>query len=319
MAAARWWCLLLAAMLAGCLRPLPAPGPVAPAEERPAEVTVSGGEAARTALVAQDDTLYAIARREGVAIRSLIEANGLVPPYTLRPGQALVVPTLPEYEVREGDTIYRISRCTGVDMALLSRLNAIVPPYVISPGQRLRVPPPTRPPECPARRTGVPVVVAPVPPAAVEAPPAVVANAIPAPLPGPPPEPPARGAGRFLWPVEGPLLVAYGPQESGRHNDGINIAAVAGAPVRAAANGVVVYAGNELRGYGNLLLIRHADGWTSAYGHNARLLVGRGAVVSRGQVIAEVGQTGSVSRPQSHFELRRGAEAVDPGRYLARE
>ena len=145
------------------------------------------------------------------------------------------------------------------------------------------------------------------------------ANATPAPLPGPPPQPPARGAERFLWPVEGPLLAAYGPQESGRHNDGINIAAVAGAPVRATANGVVVYAGNELRGYGNLLLIRHANGWTSAYGHNARLLVGRGAVVSRGQVIAEVGQTGSVSRPQSHFELRRGAEAVDPSRYLARQ
>ncbi|MDP6953277.1 MAG: M23 family metallopeptidase, partial [Alphaproteobacteria bacterium] len=132
-------------------------------------------------------------------------------------------------------------------------------------------------------------------------------------------EPPARAGGRFLWPVEGSLLAAYGKQASGRQNDGVNIAAPVGTPVRATENGVVVYAGNELRGYGNLLLVRHADGWTSAYAHNARLLVGRGATVARGQVIAEVGQSGNVTRPQSHFELRRGAEAVDPARHLARE
>jgi murein DD-endopeptidase MepM/ murein hydrolase activator NlpD len=308
----------LAAATAGCLRPWPEAAPAAVERAQPPLVSVTvaeGGEAPpRTVTVAAGDTLYATARREEVAIRSLIEANHLVPPYTLVPGQELVVPTLPEYVVHEGDTVYRISRCTGVDMALLTRTNAIPPPYIISPGQRLRVPPPTRAPECPPRAGAPP----PAPAAVPEPAPAPAARPIPAAVAGPIPEPPPRAEARFLWPVEGRVVSAFGPKEGARHNDGVNIAAPAGAPVRAAENGVVVYAGNELRGYGNLLLIRHADGWTSAYAHNGELLVGRGAVVARGQAIARVGQSGSVAEPQSHFELRKGAGAVDPVAYLAR-
>ena len=106
--------------------------------------------------------------------------------------------------------------------------------------------------------------------------------------------------------------MAFSATDGGTHNDGINIAAPLGTPVRAADNGVVVYAGNELRGFGNLLLVRHADGWVSAYAHCDALLVKRGDQVKRGQVIARVGQSGSVAAPQLHFELRKGAEAVDP-------
>jgi murein DD-endopeptidase MepM/ murein hydrolase activator NlpD len=124
--------------------------------------------------------------------------------------------------------------------------------------------------------------------------------------------PPPRGSGKFLWPVNGKVVSAYGVKEGGQHNDGINIAAPLGTPVRAADNGVVAYAGNELRGFGNLLLIRHADGWVSAYAHCDALLVKRGDQVKRGQVIARVGQTGAVSSPQLHFELRKGGTAVDP-------
>jgi murein DD-endopeptidase MepM/ murein hydrolase activator NlpD len=309
----------LSAAMAGCLRPWPEAAPVALEREQPPQVWVIAAEAGeaplRTVSVAAGDTLYAIARREEVAIRSLIEANRLVPPYTLVPGQMLAVPKLPEYVVREGDTVYRISRCTGVDMALLTRINAIPPPYLISPGQRLRVPPPTRTPECPPRAGAPPPSP---PPAEAAAAPAAAPEAAPVPAASPFPEPPPRAGARFLWPVEGRVLSAFGPKEGARRNDGINIAAPAGAPVRAAENGVVVYAGNELRGYGNLLLIRHAGGWTSAYAHNGELLVGRGAVVERGQVIARVGQSGSVAEPQSHFELRKGAQAVDPVAYLVR-
>jgi murein DD-endopeptidase MepM/ murein hydrolase activator NlpD len=124
--------------------------------------------------------------------------------------------------------------------------------------------------------------------------------------------PPPRGSGKFLWPVNGKLISLYGVKQGGQHNDGINIAAPLGTPVRAADNGVVVYAGNELRGFGNLLLIRHADGWVSAYAHCDALLVKRGDQVKRGQVIARVGQTGAVSSPQLHFELRKSGQAVDP-------
>jgi murein DD-endopeptidase MepM/ murein hydrolase activator NlpD len=119
-----------------------------------------------------------------------------------------------------------------------------------------------------------------------------------------------------LWPVNGHVISHFGPKAGGLHNDGINIAAARGTRVRAAENGVVAYAGNELRGFGNLLLIRHGDGWVSAYAHNDRLLVGRGDSVRRGQAIALVGMTGNVATPQLHFELRRGANPVDPLDYL---
>jgi murein DD-endopeptidase MepM/ murein hydrolase activator NlpD len=126
------------------------------------------------------------------------------------------------------------------------------------------------------------------------------------------PEPVARGSGKFLWPVNGKVVSPFGPKDGGLHNDGINIAAPLGTPVRAADNGVVVYAGNELRGFGNLLLVRHAGGWVSAYAHCDALLVKRGQEVKRGQVIARVGQTGNVAAPQLHFELRKGAQAINP-------
>lgn len=125
-------------------------------------------------------------------------------------------------------------------------------------------------------------------------------------------QPAAHGTGKFLWPVNGKIISPFGVKDGGQHNDGINIAAPLGTPVHAADTGVVVYAGNELRGFGNLLLIRHDNGWVSAYAHCDALLVKRGDTVKRGQVIARVGQSGNVNSPQLHFELRKGAEAVDP-------
>jgi murein DD-endopeptidase MepM/ murein hydrolase activator NlpD len=127
-----------------------------------------------------------------------------------------------------------------------------------------------------------------------------------------PPAPPPRAARSFLWPVRGRVLATYGERGGGLHNDGINIAAAKGTPVHAAENGVVAYAGNEIRGFGNLLLIKHADGFMTAYAHNDALLVQHGDVVRRGQVVARVGQTGNVAQPQLHFEVRKGTQAIDP-------
>ena len=123
--------------------------------------------------------------------------------------------------------------------------------------------------------------------------------------------------GSFLWPIKGKILSSYGPKEGGLFNDGINIGAKEGENVIAAEGGVVVYAGNEIRGFGNLVLIKHANGWMTAYAHNDKLLVTRGQEVKRGQPIAKAGATGSVSTPQVHFELRRGSRPVDPIRYMA--
>jgi murein DD-endopeptidase MepM/ murein hydrolase activator NlpD len=130
------------------------------------------------------------------------------------------------------------------------------------------------------------------------------------------PEAPARDGDGFLWPVRGRVLATYGSGTDGTHNDGINIAAPRGAAVQAADAGVVAYTGNELRGYGNLILIKHANGWISAYAHCDLTLVKRGQKVARGQVIARVGSTGNVGEPQLHFELRRGNRAVDPREFL---
>ena len=116
----------------------------------------------------------------------------------------------------------------------------------------------------------------------------------------------------FMWPHEGRVLARYGQIGDGRRNDGINIAGRRGDPVRAVADGVVAYAGNEIRGFGNLLLIRHADGWISAYAHNDQVLVRMGERVRKGQVVSRVGSTGNVGGPQLHFELRRGDRLVNP-------
>ncbi|NOT40695.1 MAG: peptidoglycan DD-metalloendopeptidase family protein [Alphaproteobacteria bacterium] len=131
--------------------------------------------------------------------------------------------------------------------------------------------------------------------------------------------PAAKSTGRFLWPVQGKVVSNFGRRGTGVHNDGINIAADPNTPVKAADTGTVVYAGNDIDAYGNLLLVRHANGYVTAYAHNKKLLVGRGDTVSRGDTIALVGSTGDVDRPQLHFEIRKGDRAVDPNRYLIRE
>ncbi|MEM6903289.1 MAG: M23 family metallopeptidase, partial [Pseudomonadota bacterium] len=125
--------------------------------------------------------------------------------------------------------------------------------------------------------------------------------------------------GQFTWPLAGRIVSGFGPKGGGRHNDGINIAAPTGTAIRASERGVVAYAGNELRGFGNLLLIRHADGWMTAYAHLERLLIGQGERVEQGATIGTVGSTGSVDQPQLHFEIRRGSKALDPMIYLPRD
>ncbi|CAO3422779.1 peptidoglycan DD-metalloendopeptidase family protein [Azospirillum endophyticum] len=162
----------------------------------------------------------------------------------------------------------------------------------------------------------------PAPAATTPQPQQEVAAAAPPPKPEPKAEvgaPPPRGSARFLWPVKGKLISGFGPKPDGLHNDGLNIAAPKGAAVVAADNGVVAYAGNELRGFGNLLLLKHSDGWITAYAHLDKIEVERGATVKRGQVIARVGQTGGVSSPQLHFELRKGSQAVDPSDQMDRK
>jgi murein DD-endopeptidase MepM/ murein hydrolase activator NlpD len=269
--------------------------------------------------VALGDTVYGVSRRHGVPIRDVIETNRLAPPFTLKVGQELLIPSPRRHVVQPGDTIYGIARGYGLDVTELVRLNGIEAPYIISPGQDLALPrgPTTAAPEASLVASAATGSDAPSAAAGATQTAALPSTVPPEPeIPAAIPTPPPRSGGKFLWPLRGQVIDAYGSKDGGLHNDGINIAAPRGAAVHAAENGVVAYAGNELRGFGNLILIKHEGGWVTAYAHNEEILVRRGAVVSRGQVIARTGNSGNVSRPQLHFEIRKGSRAVDPLRFL---
>ena len=247
---------------------------------------------AGTVTVGKGDTVYAISRRHKVAMRAIIDTNGLKAPYTLLVGQKLLLPHAREHAVRRGDTLSAISERYRVSMFQTAQLNGIKAPYVIHVGQVLRLPS--------SRQVAA---VTPLTPS-------------PAPAPSVSPEPqPGQG---FIWPVQGRVIDGFGPKDKGLQNDGINIAAPRGSTIKAADNGVVAYAGNGLKGFGNLILVRHADGWVTAYAHADTLLVKRGDTVKRGQAIARVGSTGTVTKPQLHFEMRNRGKAVDPSRHLPR-
>jgi LysM repeat protein len=224
------------------------------------------------------------------------------PVATLPPEVAAPPPVQPpataegeRYEVRRGDTLASIAVRHQRSIGDMIALNELAPPYILHPGLVLVLPP--------SERQQVAVARAGRPAAAAEEPAAGAAGQATA--------PPRSGKG-FLWPVQGKVIESFGATASGQQRDGITIAARRGLPVRATDNGVVVYAGEALRGYGQMILIRHADGYVSAYAHNSRLLVGEGQVVRRGEAIARVGDTGDAKRPQLHFELRQGTTPIDP-------
>jgi murein DD-endopeptidase MepM/ murein hydrolase activator NlpD len=278
----------------------PLPPPRKPAAEAPAQASSASSASAADSSsavayrVQAGDTIYGVSRLFAVPVRGVIDANSLQSPYQLRVGQVLQVPNPRRHRVQAGDTVYGVARRYGIDQGQIVRLNRIAAPYAITPGQSLVL-------------TASPTTEAASPQMA-----AVPPTASLAPIPAPPP----RASGKFLWPVQGRTIAGYGRKENGLHNDGINIAAPRGAPVRAADNGVVAYAGNELRGFGNLILVRHAGGWVTAYAHNQDFLVTRGQTVQRGQTIARIGSSGNVATPQLHFEVRKGTRSVNPTRFL---
>ncbi len=237
--------------------------------------------------VRSGDNYYVIARRNNVPLRALLDENSARAPYRLEPGDRVQLPRPKSYTVKKGDTLYSISRRQRADVASLARVNRLSAPYTIQVGEQLLVPGgdiKSRAPISKPSKAAQSIAKAQTP----------------------------RRAGRFLTPVNGRVISNFGPKAGGLHNDGINIAAPVGTPIKAAENGVVVYAGNELRGYGNLLLVRHSGGWVSAYAHTSKFRVAAGDKVRQGQIIAEVGSSGNVERPQLHFELRKGTRAVNP-------
>ncbi|MGF1545549.1 MAG: peptidoglycan DD-metalloendopeptidase family protein [Parvularculaceae bacterium] len=236
------------------------------------------------------------------------------------------------HTVRKGETLYRIATNAGSDVRTLARLNRLSAPYELSVGQKLRVPA-SRAAGAPARKSTraaakKPVALAPQTTASLKPSALKPAASVPtktasrepvAPKPsdiGPSVEKednatPEAEAADFRWPVRGAILKGYDANLATR-NDGVDIGAPTGTPVRAAADGEVVYRGAELDDYGNLLLIRHEDGFVTAYAHNDVMIAKKGDYVRQGQIIAKVGQTGDADQPQLHFEIRRNLKAIDP-------
>lgn len=283
----------------------------------------SGAGSAGIHNVVKGDTLYSISGRYRLPMRDIVVLNHIKQPFKLYVGQRIKLPPPQEYKVQKGDTLYGVSRLFGVNSSEVARLNAIKSPYVLRVGQTLRLPSVIRKSRSATR-------VASVKKAPVRAQkPAVAKNGVPVPQEKPAvgkskivkiskvnTRAPKRSSSKFLKPVKGKIISNFGAKKSGLHNDGVNIAAARGASVKAAENGVVVYAGNALKGSGNLILVRHDNRWMSAYGHLDKINVRKGQVIKRGSIIGKVGSTGSVSTPQLHFELRRGTSALNPVRYM---
>jgi murein DD-endopeptidase MepM/ murein hydrolase activator NlpD len=299
---------------------------------------------ARRISVQPGDTLYDISRRYSVNMRALIETNGLEPPYALDKGSTISLPPPNIHRIERGETLYSVSRRYNVDTRSLALLNGMARPWTVYPGDEMLLPPLARdqgramPPPIPVKASGPSVPS--VKPAqakpskelqvldAAEGPINLAPGAAMAPVPKAPVVKAASkpkevrvadtssGSHDFIWPVSGSVSRSYGLGDDGARNDGVNIDVPRGTPVKAAASGEVVYAGDELVGFGNLVLIRHSGGWITAYAYSDALKVKEGDMVAQGQAIAISGASGNAGSPQVHFELRKGKEPVDPADYL---
>jgi murein DD-endopeptidase MepM/ murein hydrolase activator NlpD len=307
------------------------PGAAMPREPR--QITVQRGQ-----------SVGSLAGEYHVSKQAIIAANHMEAPYKIKIGTRLIIPGAAAPALQQAMAPPSASATATPDMIPLDDPppRASAPPPVTPPPAAAMLSPPR--PSAPLSPAPVAALPPPTPPSVPPQPaPAPVAAPMPQPAPQlaapakpiafPPREPSAaeearaeaaasaappqnHGGGHFPWPLRGRVLASYGVAADGTHNDGVNIAASRGTPIEAVEAGIVAYAGNELRGYGNLVLIKHGNGWISAYAHCDELLVKKGDPVYRGKVIAKVGATGGVSEPQLHFELRQGKRPVDPRGYL---
>jgi murein DD-endopeptidase MepM/ murein hydrolase activator NlpD len=259
--------------------------------------------------VREGDTLNGISRLFNVSVSEMARVNELSAPYVLKKGQVI---RLPARQPKLEENLMQASRIPSFDEPTSTG------PLKVESVEAEALPPPPSQTQAqvsvssfPPQPTAKPAVATPAEPAKAEQ--ASAATSLPRDIA---PKVPARAMGRFMRPVDGKIISGYGPKEGGLHNDGINIKAARGTPVRAAENGVVVYVGDEMAGYGNLVLIRHADRWMTAYAHMDKTLVRKNDIVKAGQSIGTVGSTGQVDTPQLHFEIRRGTKALDPQKYL---
>ncbi len=285
-------------------------------------------------IIQKGDTIYSIAKKNNVPLKDIIIRNNLTPPYTLSIGQKIYIPNTAFHIVQKEDTVYSISRKYNVNLNSLVKLNNLKEPYTIVPGQKITLPAsninieltkeekekteenkqqnikklekttsktptkqttPQKPKEEEIKKTS--------PMTQKETKEKVDKIIIkPAPL----------TSKKFMWPTNGKVISKFGIKNNGKRNDGINISAPLGTSVKAVENGIIAYAGNELKGLGNLIIIKHDKDYMTIYAHNKDLKVKKGDIVKRGDIIATVGKTGRVTSSQLHFEVRKKTQSIDP-------
>jgi len=280
------------------------------------------------------DTVSELAERYDATARQIIIINNIRPPYQIQSGQKLRLPPSQRlYRVQEGDSLSGIAAKFKVNSEEIAVINFLPPPYRLNQGDWLGIPLSDR--EKPLQNKellsgerkssknlksdSIIVTTEDLKPLSLGREPLVSSKKAIVSKPerrlGASVERAAKASGlekEFLTPLDGPVISDFGSQADGRRNDGINISAPKGAPVRSVQDGEVIYSGDALQGYGNLVLIKHRDGYVSAYAHMESILAKRGVTVSKGQTIGTVGSSGGVPSPQLHFELRKNNVAIDP-------
>src|SRR6478672_1342426 len=304
------------------------------------------GHGGTTIIVGTSDTLDTLSRRYNVSPAAILQANGYKGPRALSPGQQLIIPrpttaaaapaskpttaTPSVHVVNRGDTVLSIARRNHVSIAELSKANNLDPSAKLKLGMKLTVPSAKTAAVTPAAQPGAgaqpatasaspATKLAAVTPKPQEKTQRVQATTPPAKLSAETPVKVTEATGAlptFHWPVRGKVITSYGAKTNGMANEGINLSVPEGTPVRAAEDGVVGYSGNDVKSYGNLILVRHSNGYVTAYAHTSEVLVKRGDAIKRGQIIAKSGQSGEVGSPQLHFEIRKGSSPVDPLQFL---
>lgn len=271
------------------------------------------------------ETLYAISRVYDVEMPEVAHYNFLASPYTLTPGTNLQIPLKNRGQVQVASTSKTVWLEPKTSMTVVPLKTVVIN---------------SNPQVVPLPQTETVAVASKQPATAYSSPPEVSSKSIPAStqaVPAPkepafqvakldiPPVPrrrysvkdlPQRSGKSFAWPVKGKVISWYGKKDSGFHNDGVNIRVKEGTPIRASENGVVSYVGNEMRSFGNLLLVSHADGYVTAYGHTKKSAVFKGETVKKGDIIAYAGSSGNVTESQLHFEIRKKGRSVNPTKYL---
>ena len=274
--------------------------PLAPAPISPPAAASASADWGGSYTVKPGDSLYAVARAHKVSLPDLQRVNGISDATKVRPGVTLKVPGAGAPASAEAP------RTVTAAAPPAPGIGSIASPKIIN-AVPAAAPAAAAPIAAPVETVVPPVGATPAAPAVEKAP--VVTTAAPGATA-------AAATAKFRWPVKGQVLAGFGKRPDGSQNDGVDVSVPVGTDVHAASAGTIAYAGSELKGYGNLILVRHDNGWVSAYAHASEILVKRGDAVTRGQVIAKSGQSGTVGQPQLHFELRQGSKPVDPTPHL---